>query len=133
MTTKSKSQQEPTHPMDDFPVRPLDFDVNNVAPEDCAWSKSSPFSHKISQRLGAAAKLLAGIEKIINLAARTARNPAPTRCAVQSFLARQATQTGQPPCRVMGNNIVPMNIRYFTGLAQTGKGHGDNLFTHKEP
>lgn len=52
MTPKSKSQQEPTHPMDDFPVRPLDFDVSNVAPEDCAWSKSSPYFSVFINALG---------------------------------------------------------------------------------
>lgn len=52
MTTKSKSQQEPSHPMDDFPVRPLDFDVSNVAPEDCAWSKSSPYFSVFINALG---------------------------------------------------------------------------------
>ena len=52
MMTKSKSQQDPSHPMDDFPVRPLDFDVNNVAPEDCAWSRSSPYFSVFINALG---------------------------------------------------------------------------------
>ena len=52
MATKSKSQQEPSHPMDDFPVRSLDFDVSNVAPEDCAWSKSSPYFSVFINALG---------------------------------------------------------------------------------
>ena len=38
--------------MDDFPVRPLDFDVSNVAPEDCAWSKSSPYFSVFINALG---------------------------------------------------------------------------------
>lgn len=52
MMTKSKSSQDPSHPMDDFPVRALDFDVNNVAPEDCAWSKSSPYFSVFINALG---------------------------------------------------------------------------------
>lgn len=52
MMTKSKSQQDPSHPMDDFPVRPLDFHVNNVAPEDCAWSRSSPYFSVFINALG---------------------------------------------------------------------------------
>lgn len=52
MMTKSKSSQDPSHPMDDFPVRALDFDVSHVAPEDCAWSKSSPYFSVFINALG---------------------------------------------------------------------------------
>ena len=52
MTSKSKSPQDPSHPMDDFPVRALDFDVSHVAPEDCAWSKSSPYFSVFINALG---------------------------------------------------------------------------------
>ena len=31
-----------THPMDDFPVRPLRFDLTDVAPEQFVWSNSCP-------------------------------------------------------------------------------------------
>lgn len=31
-----------THPMDDFPVRPLDFDLEAVKSDEVVWSKSSP-------------------------------------------------------------------------------------------
>jgi predicted metal-dependent hydrolase len=52
MMTKSKLSQDPSHPMDDFPVRALDFDVSHVAPEDCAWSKSSPYFSVFINALG---------------------------------------------------------------------------------
>jgi predicted metal-dependent hydrolase len=42
----------PEHPMDDFPVRPLDFDIGDVAPEDCAWSQSSPYFSVFINALG---------------------------------------------------------------------------------
>jgi hypothetical protein len=30
------------HPMDAFPVRPLDFDIAALRAEDCVWSDSAP-------------------------------------------------------------------------------------------
>lgn len=44
--------KQPAHPMDEFPVRSLDFDIEAVKPEDCAWSKSSPYFSVFINALG---------------------------------------------------------------------------------
>lgn len=43
MMLKSNKQTAATgHPMDDFPVRPLDFDITDLPADDIVWSDSSP-------------------------------------------------------------------------------------------
>ena len=41
-----------THPMDGFPVRALDFDIEGLSSEDCVWSKSSPYFAVFINALG---------------------------------------------------------------------------------
>ncbi|MEG9861863.1 MAG: metal-dependent hydrolase [Parvularculales bacterium] len=39
---KKRKDTASDHPMDDFPVRPLDFDIDGLSAEDCVWSDSAP-------------------------------------------------------------------------------------------
>ena len=52
MAAKSKTTQNSAHPMDNFPVRSLDFDIDGLTPEDCAWSQSSPYFSVFINALG---------------------------------------------------------------------------------
>lgn len=40
--TQYSPEHPPVHPMDDFPVRPLDFDISDMQADDIVWSRSSP-------------------------------------------------------------------------------------------
>ena len=37
-----QNNQSPAHPMDEFEVRPLDFDIDDLRLQDCVWSDSAP-------------------------------------------------------------------------------------------
>ena len=37
-----QNNQSPQHPMDDFAIRPLDFDIGDLRSQDCVWSDSAP-------------------------------------------------------------------------------------------
>ena len=41
-STQSTQHPSPQHPMDDFDVRPLNFDIADLQSQDCVWSDSAP-------------------------------------------------------------------------------------------
>lgn len=46
------AQDIETHPMDEFPVRALDFDISGLTADDVVWSRSSPFFAVFINALG---------------------------------------------------------------------------------
>ena len=42
MLQENKNTEDPSHPMDDFPVRPLDFGMDDFGADKIVWSQSSP-------------------------------------------------------------------------------------------
>ena len=42
MLQENKNTEDPSHPMDDFPVRPLDFGMDDFGADKVVWSQSSP-------------------------------------------------------------------------------------------